>query len=113
MCIACINHILIAFGASWLRDIFYAASKSPFDIIAEREKRIGAKRNTGVFRKPGMFFFGSEYRRLLRKCFCPYIIAQYVHIIISDVEVDGVVPVCPFDVITKLQVQYLRRLARV
>ena len=45
MCVACVDYILITFGAARLCDIFYAASKSPLDIIAEWEKCIGAERN--------------------------------------------------------------------
>ena len=41
--IACVNHILVAFGAARLCDIFYAASDRAFDIIAEWEKCIRAE----------------------------------------------------------------------
>ena len=42
----------------------------------------------------------------------PHIFPKHIHIIFSDIQINGVVTVGPFQIITELEVQYLRSLAQ-
>ena len=43
--VTCVNYIVITYRTTRLRDKLHAALVRAFDIVAEREKRVGAERN--------------------------------------------------------------------
>ena len=61
---------------------------------------------------PGLFFLACERFRLFREEFLPFSVSQHVHIVVADINVDGIVSVCTADFLHERQVHHLRMLAQ-
>mgnify|MGYP006954465681 CR=1 FL=1 len=110
--IASLNHMIVADGTSRLCHIRNAASVCALDVIAKREERVRSKRYLCVLIQPCPLLLCRKNRRLLCKNILPCTFRQHIHIVLSNVEVNGVVPVCTFDARLKRKGKYLRRLTQ-
>ena len=81
------------------------------DIVTEREERVRAQCHVGHLIQPCTLLLLSEYRRFNLKGLLPYAIRQHIHVLVTDVNVNGVIAVSTLDAVHKLQVQHLRSLA--
>ena len=104
------DHMIVSNGAARLRYISDAASVGPFYIVSKREERIRAKRHIRVLRQPRALFFLREYLRTDLENILPLALGKHIHIILSNIQIDGVVPVGAFNMIHKPESEHLGRL---
>ena len=62
--VAGFDDIVITDGAARFRDIADAALVGSFNVVAEREERVGAKSHACVLCQPFLLFFNSQRFRL-------------------------------------------------
>ena len=101
--IAAFNYCIISHGTAGLSNIFYAALVCALNIVREGEERIGAKGYILHLVKPCSLFFSGKYGRLNLKDTFPYAISQNIHVFVTHIYVDGIIPVCSAEAIYKLQ----------
>ena len=82
------------------------------NIVTEREERVRAQCHTGHLIQPCTLLLLGEYRRFYLKGLLPYAVSQHIHVLVTDVNVNGVITVSTLDAVHKLQVQHLRSLAQ-
>ena len=92
--VAGLDHVVIANGSARLRDIFHAALMCTLDIVTEREERVRAQCHVGHLIQPCTLLLLSEYRRFYLKGLLPYAVSQHIHVLVTDVNVNGVIAVC-------------------
>ena len=59
------------------------------------------------------FFFTGQYFRLFGKELLPYTVSQHIIMIITDIDVNGIVTVCAADLFYPWQIQYLWMLTKI
>ena len=79
----------------------------PLDVVPKGEERVRPQRHTGELFQPFLLFLSGKGFRLGFKEVLPDAVCQYVHIIVGNVYVNGVVPVCPLDALLKGQGKHL------
>ena len=99
------DDILITDGTARLCDILNAALVSALNVVAEGEEGIGTKGNAGQLIQPCAFFFSRKNGRLLCENLLPGAVRADIHIFLTDVNIDGVVSLCPLDILAEGQVQ--------
>ena len=109
--IARFDNIVIADRAARLCDVRYTASVSAFDVVAEREERIGTERYARERLDPMFFLFARKRLRFFGEELLPYAFCENVHIIIGNVDVDRVVAVGATDRVFEREREHLRMLA--
>ena len=85
---------------------------SALNVVAEGEEGIGTKGNAGQLIQPCAFFFSRKNGRLLCENLLPGAVRADIHIFLTDVNIDGVVSLCPLDILAEGQVQNLRALTK-
>ena len=81
------------------------------DIVTEREESVGSQCHIGHLIQPCTLLLLGEYRRFYLKGLLPYAVCQHIHVLVANVNVNGVVAVRTLDTVHELQVQHLRSLA--
>ena len=104
--------MIVADGTARLCHIRNAASVCALDVIAKREERIRSKRYLCVLIQPCPLLLCGKHRRLFCKNILPCAFCQHIHVILANIEVNGVVPVCALDARLKRKGKYLRRLTQ-
>ena len=102
--VAHIDHVVVTDRSARLGDILYAALVGTLDIVAEREEGIGAESHILHLIEPCAFLLLCEYRRLLSEDLLPLTLSENIHILVPDINVDGVVAVRTFDIVDKRKV---------
>ena len=102
--IADLDDVVVTDRTAWLGNVFNTALMGSFNVVSKGEEGVGAQGHILHLIQPCPLFFSCEYRRLLCKDLFPLAVCQYVHILVSDVNVDGIIPVGPFDLIDKRKV---------
>lgn len=97
-----LNHIVISYGTSRLCHIFYTALMSPLDIVTKWKKGVGTERNIAHPVKPCPFLFSRKSLRLYSESFLPYAVGKHIHIVLPDIQINGIVSVSPPDPVCKL-----------
>ena len=102
--IADFDHVVVTDRSARLCDIFYAALVCALDIVAEREEGVRSESHILHLVEPCALLFFREYRRLLREDFLPFAVSKNIHVLVSDVNVDGIVAVRTFDLVDKRKI---------
>src|SRR5699024_2558945 len=79
----------------------------------EWEERIRTERYAAEGIQPCTFFLSGQWFRLLGEEVLPDAVCQNIHVIVRDIDIDGVVAVCSVDILLKWQVEYLLVLTQV
>ena len=111
--VTAIDDCIITNGAAGLSNILYAALSGSLDIIEEREECIRAQSHFLHSVKPRTLLLCCKYRGLHLKDILPGAVSQHIHVLLTDVKVNGIVSVSTADLIQKLQVQNLRSLTQI
>ena len=82
------------------------------DIVREREERVGTQSDLFHLFQPGPLLLPGKHRGLHLEDFLPGAVRQHIHVLVPDVDVDGIVPVRPAQLVHELQSQHLRGLAQ-
>ena len=90
----------------------YAGLPCTLNVVTERKERIRADCNVSIFRKPFFLFFARKYFRTSLKNILPFSVCKYVLIFLTDVHIDGIIPVRTLNSVNKLKSQNLRTLAK-
>ena len=69
------------------------------DVVTEREECVRSKTHIGILCKPCLLLLDGKYRRLYLEDALPLTLAEYVLILIADVNVDRIVTVSAADVV--------------
>ena len=103
--IADFDHVVVTDRSARLCDIFYAALVGTLDIVAEREEGVRSEGHILLHLvEPCALLFFREYRRFLGEDFLPFAVSKNIHVLVSDVNVDGIVAVRTFDLVDKRKV---------
>ena len=102
--VAHIDHVVVTDRSARLGDILYAALVGTLDIVAEWEEGVRAESHILHLVEPCAFLLFCEYRRLLCEDLLPLTLSENIHVLISDINVDGVVAVRTFDFVDKRKV---------
>ena len=93
--VAAIDDGIIPDGTAGLRNVFDAALFRSLDIVREREEGIGYQGHILNLVKPCPFFLASEHWGLYFKGLFPHAVRQYIHVFLSHIHIDGIVPIGP------------------
>ena len=102
--IADFDHIVVTDRSARLCDIFYAALVCALDIVAEREEGVRSESHILHLVEPCALLLLCEYRRLLSEDLLPLTLSENIHILVPDINVNGVVAVRTFDLVDKRKV---------
>ena len=102
--VAHIDHVIVTDRSARLRDILYAALVGTFDIVAEWEEGVRAESHILHLVEPCAFFLFCEYRRFFGEYFLPLTVCENIHILVPDINVNGVVTIRTFDLVDKRKV---------
>ena len=95
------DDVVVADRAARLGDVAHAALVGALDIVAEGEESVGAKRNAALTGESLLLFFAGQGRGTFGKELLPGAVREDVHRVVRQIDVDGVVPVGPADVLHK------------
>lgn len=110
--VAGIDYVIVTDGAARLRNVLYAAAVCALNVVAEREECVRAEGNAVQGFQPSRFFLAGDRFRLNGEELFPNTVCKNVHIIIRNINVDGVVSVRTADVGFKGKAEHLRVLAQ-
>ena len=110
--VTCLDDYVISLGSAGLSDVLNSALTCSLYIVSEGEECIGTTNNIRIFSKPCLLFLSGEYGRLLSEDGLPCSLGKYVLVLISDVEIDGIVSVRTLDGIKERKIQNLRCLTK-
>ena len=82
------------------------------NIVTEGEERVRAKGYALHLVQPCSLLFSGKYRRFYLEGLLPCALSQHIHVLVTDVNVNGIVTIRSLNSVYKLQVQYLRRLTK-
>ena len=91
--IAALNNDIVTNGTAGFRDVRNAALLCTFDVIGEREERVGTERNTGNGSKVIRRLFSGERFGAAGEVFLPYAVCANVFFVLIDITVDNVIAV--------------------
>ena len=102
--VAHIDHVVVTDRATRLCDILHAALVGTLNIITEREEGVGTESHILHLVEPCALLLLCEYRRLLSEDLLPLTLSENIHILVPDINVNGVVAVRTFDLVDKRKV---------
>ena len=102
--IADFDHVVVTDRSTRLCDILYAALVGTFDIVTEREEGVRAEGHILHLVEPCAFFLFCEYRRFFGEYFLPLTVCENIHILVPDINVNGVVAVGRLGVVERRKV---------
>ena len=106
--VAGVDDIVVTDRAAGLCDVVDAALVGAFNIVAEGEECVGTNGNAAVLVEPSAFGLAGEHFGLHLEIFLPFALRENVHIIVRNVDVDGVVAVGTLDAVNELETKHLR-----
>ena len=109
--VASLDDVVVAHAASGLRHILHAALVRALDVVAEGEEGVRAEGHAGVAGNPFLLFLACERFGAFGEELLPLAVGQHVHIVVADVDVDGVVAVGAADFLHERQRHHFRVLA--
>ena len=107
------DDVIISKRPAGLRYVLHAALMSALDVVAKGEECIGTQRHSCHRVKPCPLLFLCKDIRLDFEYLLPLTFCQYIHILVSDIEIDGVIADRPLDLVHKGQFQNLGSLAQI
>ena len=110
--IAAFDHQIISDASTRLCDIFDTALMRTFNVISKREECIRTERYIGQLIQPCPFFFAGEYVWFYFEDLFPCTVSQHIHILFTDIDINGIVTLRSADGIKELQPKNLWRLAK-
>ena len=113
MVIRRLDHEIVTHRAARFRNIRNTALERPLDIIGEREKRVAPERNARNRFEVRRFLFAREGCGTDGEILLPHIVAQYVLVVVGEVNIDNVVLFGSPYALRELQIQHLFVLAKV
>lgn len=111
--VADFDNVIVADRAAGLRDVLHAALVRSLDVVAEREERVRAKGNALHSVKPCALLLAGENSGLYLEELLPLALSENVHVVVADVEIDGVVAVSAADTVNELKSHYLGGLSEI
>jgi hypothetical protein len=93
MFIAAFDDGIVADGTAGLRDVLHAAQIRTFDVVREREERVGAERDVLYTVQIRPLFLRGKGLGPMREKALPYALCADVLFILIDIAVDDVVTV--------------------
>lgn len=100
------NHMIVTDASTCLCNIFNAALMSPFYIIAKWEESIRPQADTCILADPLFLFLKRKHRRLFGKEILPYSISKYIVMILTDVNINGIIAICTADMLYPRQCKH-------
>ena len=94
-----INHIIVTDRTAGLGDILNAGPVSPFDVVAKGEESVGAQSDSAQGFQPFFLFLSGKRLRLHGEKLLPDTVSQHIHVIVGNINVDGIIPVGTADVL--------------
>ena len=87
------DDVVVADAATGLCNILHTALVGALHIVAEWEEGIATKADASILGYPGLFLLSAEGLWLFCKELLPFALGKYIHIVVADIDVDGVVSV--------------------
>ena len=104
------DDVVVANAAAGLCDVLYATLVSPLHVVAEGKESVAAEAHLCVLCNPVALLFAAQRLGLLGEELLPFAFGKNVHIIVADIDVDGVVAVGATNAWDERQGHYLRML---
>ena len=111
--VAGLDDLAVADGTARLCDILHAALSGALNVVSEGEEGVTSQGNALHAVQPGAFFLSGENIRLLCKEMLPVAVGKKIHVLRSDVNVDGVVPFRAAHILLEGKVEDLGSLAQI
>ena len=105
--VASLDNKVVTDRAARLCDVAYAALVGTFNIVSEREERIGTERNAADRVKVGSDFLGGERLRTLGEILLPVTFGTDVLLVLVDITVDDVVTLRSAECVKERKIEYL------
>ena len=105
--VASLDNKVVTDRAARLCDVAYAALVGTFNIVSEREERIGTERNAADCVKVGSDFLGGERLRTLGEILLPVALGADVLLVLVDVAVDDVVTLRSAECVKERKIEHL------
>ena len=106
------DDMVVAHGTASLSHVGHTAAVGTLDVVAEGEEGVRAQRDAPVEGDPFLFLSTSEHFGFFGEVLLPLAVGQDVHVVVRDVQVDGVVAVGAADLLHPGEVHHLRVLAQ-
>ena len=110
--VAGFNDVVVADRTAGLCNKSDTATVSALNVVSEREERVRAESYTSQSIQPGTLFFSGERFGLFGKKLLPNTVGKHIHIIVGDIDINGVIAVRTADIGFKWEVQHLGILAQ-
>ena len=105
--VASLDNKVVTDRAARLCDVAYTALVGTFNIVSEREERIGTERNTADRVKVGSDFLGGERLGTLGEILLPITFGTDILLVFVDVTVDDVVTLRSAKCVKERKIEYL------
>lgn len=106
------DHIVIAHRTACLCDIFDATLVGALNIVAKGEECVRTEADIGVLTYPVFFLIHGERLRLAGEELLPYSVPQDIIVLLTDVDINGVVAVGATDIVHPREIEHLLVLAK-
>ena len=87
------DDVVVADAAAGLCDVLHTALVCALHVVAEGEESIAAQTDGRVLLNPGLLLLAAERLGFLGEELLPFSFGKDVHVVVADVDVDGVVAV--------------------
>lgn len=109
--IACLNHMVVANGASGLGDVRYATLVRALNVVTKGEEGVAAQGHLLVLGYPSLLFIRGERLWFGGEEVLPSAVLQQIFAFVTNVLVNGVVMIGTANVFLEGQIHDLRALA--
>ena len=109
--VAGVDNMVVADGATGLGDVLHTALVGALDVVSEGEEGITTQCHARVLGYPRFLGLGGKHFGLLGEELLPGAVAQYILVLVGDIDIDGVVAVGTAYAGLEGQVHHLRTLA--
>ena len=110
--VAGFDYVIVTNRSARLRDIANTASSCALDVVAEREECVAAQRHACYLREISFLLLTCERLGAGLEILLPYVVAEYVLIVIGDIYVYYVISVGSTQRIEERQVKHLVMLTK-
>lgn len=105
--VAGFDDMVVAHRSAGLGHESHAAFVGTFDVVAKGEEGVRAERYALVEGYPFLLLFAGEHFGSFGEELLPLAVAQDIHVVVRDIDVDGVVAVSTADLLYPRQVHHL------
>ena len=105
--VAGIDNMIVTNATTSLCNVLNTTLVGTFNIVTEWEEGIATQTYIGVLCNPLFLFLACERLGLLCEEFLPFTIGQHIHVIVADIDVDGVVAIGTTDIRQEGKCHYL------